>query len=384
MVWRRIKGWLGGGERGGGGPPPQPPEVRWLDPTENPWGVPVLDVRPVTLNMLSTSRNPACAANAVSFVQDDGLGFLGDEPPVSRRTEVDGLRFRAGGALADGALFLPQVMEHKWALYLHGGRILCIRSWLRQVQAIADVRVAGGWVEVTTLRGTLVADDEEPAFGVRVLDYLLRSHALDLVWPAPLPAELAADPRLAALWCMSCFGNRALFATPHELERVPPEPPLRTDSLLHIAAARGDPGAAAAQLARGVPVDLLARDGLAPLHWALARADIEMLRFLIERGSAVDVRSAEGATPLMNAVQGRNRAQVAFLLDHGADPNATDHRGFTAMHRAAEMGQLDLVELLLDHGATPHPIAQGQTPLALAEARGEAAIVDRLRRAESG
>src|SRR5207248_932724 len=127
---------------------------------------------------------------------------------VSRRTVVAGLRFRTGGALADGALFLPQVMEHKWALYLHGGRILCIRSWLRQVQAIAEVRTDGDGVEVTSLRGTLGADDEEPSFGVRVLDYLLRSHALDLVDPAPLPAELAADPGVAAWWCMSCFGNR--------------------------------------------------------------------------------------------------------------------------------------------------------------------------------
>jgi len=36
--------------------PPKTPEVRWVDPTSNPWGVAVLDVRPVTLTLSSTAR----------------------------------------------------------------------------------------------------------------------------------------------------------------------------------------------------------------------------------------------------------------------------------------------------------------------------------------
>src|SRR5262249_47213351 len=177
----------------------------------------------------------------------------------------------------------------------------------------------------------------EPQFTVRVLDFLLRSHALDLVYPAPLPPGLAEDPPRAALWCMSCFGNRAHFARPHALAASPPQQPLRTHSLLHIAVARGDATEVRRLLDAGVPPDLLARDGLAPLHWALARNDTALLSLLVECGSPVDVRSVEGATPLMNAVQARSIDKVAWLLDHDADPNAADGRGFTALHRAAEM-----------------------------------------------
>jgi hypothetical protein len=376
MIWHWLKRWfrLGRGTDGAG---PELPQVRWLGPDENPWGVPVLDVRPVTLGMLSSSRDPQCAENALSFAQDDGAGFIGVKPRVARQTTA-ALQFRIDRMLADGALFVPREMEHKWALYFHRGQIICIRSWQRQVEAVAETQIAGNSLEVTTIRGVFVAEDEEPQFTVRVLDFLLCSHALDLVHPAPLPPGIEVDLSQAALWCMSCFGNRAHFATAHALVGSPAEQPLRTLSLLHIAVARGDSAEVRRQLAAGVPIDLLARDGMAPLHWALARDDTAMLSLLLESGSPVDVRSLEGTTPLMQAAQARSLEKATFLLDHGADPNAADGRGFTALHRAAEMGEKEIVRLLLDRGASPHPEAQGHTPRSLAAARGEDAIVELL------
>src|SRR5205085_10906805 len=131
------------------------------------------------------------------------------------------------------------------------------------------------------------SEDEAPEFTVRVLDFLLRSHALDIVYPAPLPYGEEQDPSRAALWCMSCFGNRAHFATPHPLAEGPPEQPLRTHSLLHFAVARGDLAQVRRLLDAGVPADLLARDGLAPLHWSLAQDDTAVLSLLLQRGSPV-------------------------------------------------------------------------------------------------
>ncbi len=377
MAWDSLKKWLRSGPGKDAGRGAVPPAVRWLGPDENPWGVPVLDVRPVTLGMISTTQHEQCALNAMSFAQDDGTGFIGAEPKVPRRSAV-GLRFRIDRFLADGALFLPTEMEHKWALYFRGGKIICIRSWKREVVAVADSRIAGDLLEITTIRGALVSEDDEPAFAVRVLDFLLCSHALDMIYPAPLPSGMESDPSLAAFWCMSCFGNRAHFATPYPLPENLPEKPLRTHSLLHIAVARGDSAAVRRLLDSGLPVDLLARDGLAPLHWAIAREDTSMLSLLLERGSPVDVRSIEGATPLMNAAQGRSLQKVAYFLDHGADPNATDGRGFTTLHRAAEMGEMEIVRMLLDRGASRHAEAQGQTPRSLAASRGESAIIELL------
>jgi hypothetical protein len=367
------------------------PDVKWVEPADNPWGVPVLDVRPVTLTMLSMSENPRCAKHLGSYGQDDGRGFLGKPTPVAR-TLMTNLRFQRDRLLADGAIFIPQVMEHKWAIYFHKGQLLFIRSWLREVYAIAEVEQSGEDVRISAVQGAFTYPEEEPDLTIRALNYVVRSHALGVDFPAPLPMGMEAAPESAALWCMSHFGNLALFATPHAIVSEVPEKPLRSYSLLHISVAKGDKVAVDAYLTAGVPVDLLAADGLAPLHWALTvrrrrvpligswARDTVMLQHLLRRGSPVDVRSIEGATPLMNAVQTGSVRQVTFLLDHGANPVAADDRGFTALHRAAEMGKTDMVRILLARGAFPDVEAQGHTPLSLAEGRKHENIVKLLKR----
>lgn len=352
------------------------PEIPLITSEANPWGVPLLDVRPITHGMLSMSRDPKIAANAISFQKDDGTGFIGVKPQLERTIDA-ALQYPIDRYLADGVLFTPSEMEHKWAIYLHRGKIIFIRSWLRQVIATADIRATGDVALVTRIHGAFSGVDEDPAFAVRVADFLIRTHALDLPHPVPLPAGMESDPSAAGLWCMNVFGKMAAFATPHFPRALTVTKPLRTNSLLHIAVARNDGKAALAQLDAGVPIDLLAADGLAPLHWALTE---EMIRFLLNRGSPVDVRSDEGATPLMMAVQEKRPDQIELLLSCGADANAGDHRGFTALHRAAEAGLLEIVRQLLSHGAKPDPVAQGHTPLSLATARNQKAVAELLSR----
>ncbi|MGA2232588.1 MAG: hypothetical protein ABSH22_16955, partial [Tepidisphaeraceae bacterium] len=213
--------------------------VSWLPHDKNAWGVRVLDVRPITLTMLSTSKDPKCATNAVSFRGDNGKGFIGVAPKTNRSAPAL-LRYPIDRYLADGALFIPTVMEHKWAIFLHRGHVVFVRSWLREVVAAAQLDVANGFATITRIDGTFTAQDEEPTFTARVADFLMRSHGLGVSFPAPLPDKVANDPTAAALWCMSCFGRMAEFATPHLFLAAEPTVPLRTHSLLHIAVARAD------------------------------------------------------------------------------------------------------------------------------------------------
>ena len=183
------------------------------------------------------TTEPEFAANAVSFEDDDGTSFIGVDPPVSRTVRAS-LRSRIDTILADGQLFTPRKMEQKWALY-HHGQINCIRSWIRQGQALADVHVDNEYATITAIHGTFIGEDEEPAFTVRVLDYLLRSHAVHMVYPAPLLVGMEKDRQEAARWCYSVLGNLAQIATPHVLTDDPPDRPLRTNSMLHLAVAEG-------------------------------------------------------------------------------------------------------------------------------------------------
>jgi len=354
---------------------PQLPDIPWIPSDRNPWKIPLLDVRPITQGMVSTSKDEACAMNSASYAGDDGTGFIGQEPPAARSIPST-LRYRRDRLFADGVLFTPTCMEHKWALYHHDGEILVVRSWQRKVYVAAQVEQEGDAVRIAAIHGTFSAGtDEPPRFTERVLDFLIRSHALGLVFPAPLPPGAEQDPSRAGLLCFSFFGNMAHVASVEEPPADLPEPPLRSISLLHIAVARGDAAGVESHLAAGIPVDLPSQDGLPPLHWALSLEPEDILELLVSRGSPVDVRSTEGATTLMTASQRGKPGKLRWLLDHGADPNAFDLRGFTALHRAAETGNRDGVEILLARGADPQAEAQGHTPASLAEGRGHPEIV---------
>lgn len=355
-------------------------EIPWIPADENQWAVPVLDVRPVTHHVLSTSTVREHAENAISYGTEDGISFLGQVPKSSRFVPVD-LRYRIDGLLAPGPLYIPREMEHKWAIYFHGGQIICVRSWLREVAALADVIISSeSEMRITCVRGDLVGENES-SFTARTLDYLIRTHVLGLEYPVPLPAGIESSPHEAAMWCMGAFGNRAGFATPHSFDNKVPEKPLRSHSLLHIEVARGNLPQVARYLAEGFPVGLLAADGLSPLHWALPQANNTMANFLLEQGSPVDVRSAEGATPLMTAVQNANQVKVDLLLARGADVNLKDNRGFTCLHRSAEIGNVELTAKLLKAGAKVDVESQGHTALSFARNRGHKEVVKMLEEA---
>ncbi len=355
-------------------PEPALPETHWLEPADNPWGIRMLDVRPVTQTMTSTSSDPECSANAISFFNEDGTCFIGKEPLVSRVVDAH-IAFPIDRLLADGVLFNPTRMEEKWAIFYHRHNLIFVRSWTRQVHVFAQVEHHEHHILLTSVQGAFFEETEDPGLTLQILNFLIRTHALAEIFPAPLPPSMAIEPSQAGMWCFSSFGNRAHFATSHPILSSDPEHPLRSNSMLHIAVARGDTKGIETHLQAGIPPDLLSANGQAPLHWALGNSDPGVITRLIDAGSPVDVRSMEGVTPLMKAVETQHKEAMALLIDQGADIHAKDDRGFTALHRAAEMGYLEGVKILLDHGASTLIEAHGHTPLSLAEEKGHAEIL---------
>ncbi len=201
--------------------------VRWLDESEHPYPVPVLDVRPVTFEMMSTTADPQMALNAMSYGNDTGLAFAEQSPPSERSVPL-ALRYRVDEALADGALFRPVAMEHKWALFHHSGRVLFVRSWQRRVLVTATIRVDAGHAELAEARGSFFDEDEDPRFTEACVDFIMRTHALAVDHPAPLRFDPGADLEAAGIWCFSAFGNLAALASHHRFTWPAPDRPLRT------------------------------------------------------------------------------------------------------------------------------------------------------------
>ena len=186
--------------------------------------MPVLDVRPVTLGMISTTTDPAMARNAISFRGDTGISFADASVPNPRRTPAH-LRYATGGYLADGVLFIADQMEHKWAVFFHRDRLLFVRSWLRELHVAAQVRRSDGYVEIEQIEGVFTSVDEPPALTEAIMDFIVRSHVLGLVHPAPLAIVVGDDLDGAGLWCFSMFGNLAWVRDPRA--PGPGSPPIR-------------------------------------------------------------------------------------------------------------------------------------------------------------
>jgi hypothetical protein len=345
----------------------------WIEASDNPWGVRLLDLRPISQTMLSTSTDPQMATNAVSYGSDDGTSFIGQEPGDNTIIETE-IVIPVDGQLAPGVLFIPNVMEHKWAIYYHENKIVFIRSWLRQVFVVAETRQHNNELIIERIKGKFTVD-EEPAFTIAILKFILISHAIGETVPAPIPEHLKSSTRTAGMWAFSSYGNMAHIGIFDEKFEIKANKPLRSHSLLHIAVARGDREEVEKQLQSGTPLDYLAADGLAPLHWSVAN---DMMAHLLTLGADPDVISTEGATPMMNAVQSNKMEQLLLLLKWKANINAQDYRGFTSLHRAAEMGHEEILKVLLENGADKAKVAEGHTALSLAEMRGNENIIRQL------
>lgn len=352
-------------------------ELPWIEAAENPWNLRLLDLRSISQTMISTSQDPQMATNAVSYRSEDGTTFWTQMPDKDRSITSD-IVLPVDGKLAPGVLFIPERMEHKWAIYFDGEFLIFVRSWLRQVFVVAKTRQENNQLMVENILGEFSPGETE-AFTNAYLNFLLISHAIGEIVPAPLPKELESDTNNAGLWAFSNYGNMAHIGVFDERFKAAPRGRLRTHSLLHIAVARADLKEMEQQIKNGVDVNVLAGDGLAPLHWSVATENTDAMEKLIELGANLNVKTLQGATPIMNAVQSNKIAHLKILLKSGALVNETDNRGFTALHRAAEMGNLDMVTLLLANHADKSIVAENYMPLSLAEKGAHQEVIDLLK-----
>jgi hypothetical protein len=118
------------------------------------------------------------------------------------------LSYSYTGEVGDGALFKAEQMEDKWDIYLYRPYLFFTRSWSGQLVYRATVTVERGSLRVTHIECPAT---EELEFARRVVDYLIRSHLMNLRIPHPLPADVPPDPQSIAAMSFSLFGRRCLY-----------------------------------------------------------------------------------------------------------------------------------------------------------------------------
>jgi hypothetical protein len=345
--------------------------VEWIEPSDNEWGIKLLDLRPVTKHQLLAvlpgpqSEGLEMAQNSLSYFDEDGTSFVDEEPEVDREIDAE-IYFRIDPILASGVLFTPSVMEHKWAIFFHHNRLIFVQSWLRRVMVTAETVQENGRLLIYKIKGCFF-DNEEPDFTRAVLKFLLISHVIAEDFPAPLPHGLSADPESAMSWAMSMYGKIASFGTFMSNYGGSTNSPIYSNTLLHIGAVKGDLDLIDQAIESGIPIGLLGTNGQAALHWSLRRESEDSIVHLIKLGADVNIRGKGGVTPLMVAAHYNLVSHMSLLLNLGAEVNACEDRGFTALHMAAENGYLEGVELLLKAGADPSIEAMGYNSIAIAK-----------------
>jgi ankyrin repeat protein len=124
-------------------------------------------------------------------------------------------------------------------------------------------------------------------------------------------------------------------------------------------------------------------NGQTLLHLAAAKGDLEATTWLLDHGADVDPAidcadncAERGYTPLHSGLEFRDDEMTVLLLARGARLEAVGADGRTALHKAADRGKLSGAFVLARHGADlARTDAAGKTPFDLAGVRAPGAEI---------
>jgi len=115
------------------------------------------------------------------------------------------------------------------------------------------------------------------------------------------------------------------------------------DSALMLASFNGNLDMVQLLVARGAEVQ---HAGWAPLHYAAFEGRTEVIRFLLAKGADKDAVAPNGYSPLMLAVLNKHLTAAQALLQADVEVNLRGPKGETALGIALPKGEAEMIELL--------------------------------------
>ncbi|CAL5871157.1 uncharacterized protein PFLUO_LOCUS5404 [Penicillium psychrofluorescens] len=119
------------------------------------------------------------------------------------------------------------------------------------------------------------------------------------------------------------------------------------DTIVHLAASKGDEKSIQTILARTVNIQVRNNRGVTPLARAAHRGHKAIVELLISAGAKIDEPDSRGLYPLHGAAYHGSDMVVQVLVDAGANVYRTTSWYGTALHMAIRNGHLSTVSLLL-------------------------------------
>ena len=192
-------------------------QFTWHEPgPDNPFAMRILDIRPLTQTMVSTTSNPEIAQSFVELRKSDGSDLASQRiDPVT--VKKCNLVLPHNGEALEGIVSKADSMEVKWDIYAYDSHFLFARSWTGNLIYRASFEVSDNALTVNRVESVPAHEDK----AIESVYFLLVSHAMGRVIPNPINDSTIDDPEQIALASFNEFGNRACFATFDDVTKVP-------------------------------------------------------------------------------------------------------------------------------------------------------------------
>ena len=215
-MWNAIKQWFSS-ESAGSALPEEDYAFEWSDPgPENPFGIRVLDCRPMTWNLVSATSDRAIAESYVRLRTANGKELVSAVIPNSIRFQTS-LHFPHNGAALEGIVFKADSMEVKWDIYIYDSIFLFARSWTGELRFRAWATVGETDIHITEIE---CSQSDHDLAGAHVY-FLIGTHAMGRVLPHRVPCEPSAEPLTIASISFALFGKVACYAAFDDITAIP-------------------------------------------------------------------------------------------------------------------------------------------------------------------
>ena len=192
-------------------------DFKWYDPgPENPFGIRLLDCRPLTWHVVATTKDKAIAERYNLLRGSDGRDLIGAPIKDSIRRHVC-LKFPHNGATLEGIVYKADSMDVKWDIYIYSSTFLFVRSWTGELRYRAVASVGQSELEITDIE----CPRSDADIAASHVYFLIGTHAMRRVLPHRLPEDTPKDPMTMATVSFSLFGKFGCYATFEDITRIP-------------------------------------------------------------------------------------------------------------------------------------------------------------------
>jgi hypothetical protein len=185
----------------------------WYEVGENnPFNKRILDIRPFTQHMTSTTKDPKIAEAFLRNRASIGKEYTGHEFKNCISIDVK-LVYPHNGAKIEGAGYKAKAMEDKWDIYAWNDIIYFVRSWGGELCYKAFITYNDDSFTIYKIEFEgLHTPPIEQSLVINNVHFLISTLAFKAVQPHKIPQQLRTNEEIAA-YSFSLFGRNCWYAT---------------------------------------------------------------------------------------------------------------------------------------------------------------------------